>query len=183
MRHLKSLFIFIILAVSACTESNENSNEKVPILPDYSIEIERNLNNYAANLSLSTEKNIFDPVVTKEGKGNYIIEFQTSDPNLMIQDADKDPQAYDRNNAMNYAWEIKFCSPELKSIISNYNITMIKGYILDIKQKFSSKFLARQAIAWCNGSTAKTTELMDKEIQGNLNNLQRNVEGLNSLKH
>lgn len=140
------------------------------------------LNKYATGLAASTENKIFDPVVTISNKPNrYIIKFRTVDPHLKLKDVDKDPDAYHSNNAMNVAWEKRFCTPELKSIIRTYSISRVRGEILDNELK-DGQFSAFQAIAECNDSSATTIELMDKDTQDNLDSIKHSLEGMEALR-
>ena len=178
----KLSLILFLLSVSACSDEKPNNSyayTATELTKHLTFKkIKDDLSNYAVGLVASTKKNIFAPTVKEERSGYYVIEFQTSDPHFMLQDVDKDPKAYDRNNAMNAAWESKFCSQELKSIIDKQNTAMIiEGVILDSKQK--NVFLARQAIAKCDGSNATTSEIMNREIQNNLNTLANQETEIN----
>ncbi len=178
---IKLLVVVSILLICACSDEEPNkfeahTNAKLAERADImklaeraeNIKINDDINNYVVGLVASTKNNIFDPTIIEDNRlGYYLIKFQTSDSNLMLKDVDKDPKAYDINNAMNSAWEAQFCTPQLKSIIKNHSsIIRIKGVIFDTKLK------SMQAIAICDGSNATTIEIMDKGIQNNLNTLQ-----------
>jgi hypothetical protein len=193
------LSLLIILITTACTESDEIIESDVVSQPLSAPKSNRDvidkliptlkpsqdvigelisapkpvigeLNKYANRLVASTKNNIFNPTVTP-GESSYIIKFHTTDPKLMAeQDADKNRKAYERNIIRTTAWGIKFCTPELKSMIDEFKLSHVDGVLLDNKHK------DMQAMSTCRSDSAPT-------IEDNLESIQRSLERLNVLRY
>jgi len=170
MRYAITLSILFLAATSACTEPDDTPQS----LPVSTQNIQDDLNKYATELVASTKNNIFGFTVKEPSPSNmdYLIQFQTSDPNLMSDitgDEDKNPAGYARNIAITTGWGVKFCTQELKSIMTKYGITYVDGMLLDAKTK------STQSISLCaNPSNPSAAE--------NLNNIQNMMEKMDSWK-
>lgn len=152
MKILKNYSIPALLIISGCTGYNNAEPQKPDTIGE--------LNKYAATLALNTEKNIFDPVVIATDSNYYVIEFKTSNPDLIGEDG---PNAYKRNIVKTAAWNVKFCTPELKSIVINNSISMVTGKLISSINK-----AALGPISLCRASTSTVEE--------NLQYIQETIE-------
>ncbi|MEI7868038.1 MAG: hypothetical protein WCI11_09095 [Candidatus Methylumidiphilus sp.] len=136
-----AIFIFTYRAWESY--SSNNPSQVLPIVLEQTASLvpdieEDDLNKYFANFVKSTENNIHSPELTKTTANTYVVEFKTSDKSFMAdKNGDKDPEAFNNNQSLVSRWETIFCTPELKSIISNHNILYVTGYIYFIKNKNS----------------------------------------------
>jgi hypothetical protein len=119
-------------------KKNEGSYKDGKNMSPSVLEAIDDLKKYAKALVVKSKNNIFTPEVEESYFDNYVIRFQTSDSNLML-DYFKD------NNLkmvdLELAWGEKFCTPELKSIIYKHSIKMVTGHFLDDKKKLSQIML------------------------------------------
>jgi len=166
------IFFLLIVMISACTESHEDTYE--PVATKNINNIKEDLNKYATKLVASTNNNIFGFTVKEPSPTNsdYLILFQTSDPNLMADktaDKDKNPVAYTQNIVKTAAWDAKFCTQELKSIMTKYEINYVDGVLRDAKTQ------SNQAISLCANPSNPT-------VAENLNMIQNMMEKMDSWK-
>ncbi|MGZ5491203.1 MAG: hypothetical protein ACXW2E_12755 [Nitrososphaeraceae archaeon] len=132
----QSIYFYGYYYVLRETQS-ENKTSKIPSISIQ--EVMDELHKYAAKLVASSENNINNPIVLRADNdyGYYVIKFQTSDPKLMYEDVDKVPGAYERNVERTMVWNSKFCTSELKNLMTYPGVNQVSGVILDSKTQDS----------------------------------------------
>lgn len=169
---LKLLSIPIICAVVIFTflanlQDQSNSLSLLEPKPDIS-KIKEDLNKYALQLVESTNKNIFGFTIKEPSADNldYLIIFQTSDPKLMADitaDEDKNLEGYVKNLTLTAGWNEKFCTPELKLLMTKWDISYVDGVLRD------SKTQTNQSISLCANPS-------NPSLKDNLNTIQSYIE-------
>ncbi|WP_197724544.1 hypothetical protein [Dickeya fangzhongdai] len=121
--HVTKISLIIPLFISFYC--NASTNDIVP-----------NLNKYGTNISEASEKGSIRFLksfqTTSSPMNAYRIDFETSAKELIsVPDAEKNQSAKMKNLAITKAWETRFCSSDLISLMKENNIDMISGFLMN----------------------------------------------------
>lgn len=118
---------FLVLILASCTD-RERSETPTPIssvLPD--------LERYAASVVEATNGAVAFVSVTQTTADAFQIQFKSGHEALMSQPgAEPGNAAYLSNVGRTKAWSTRFCTPELKAIMSRFGVDIVTGNLTDL---------------------------------------------------
>jgi len=119
----KSSFALLLFFSTFCAEADDANSS----LEKYGKQLAGSTKNNAITL-VSVTETMEQPMIA------YVLQFKTASEELMSEpNAEENEAAYWRNLGKTEVWSAKFCTVELKKIMTEFKIDMVSGDLTDMQ--------------------------------------------------